>query len=116
MTVLTDYRKAVVADVERVGLRVSLDPRALNPPCVLVGVPGLVTLGPGPCAVSITMPVYLVAPPPGSGANITYLTEHLLTLMDAIGAREARAVELSVGDGQVPAPAYQCDLVTALPT
>lgn len=117
-TALTAWRDEVIArlELELAPVRVSGDVRALNPPCVLVGVPTDVALGASPCTLEVRLPVYLVAPPPGQAANAAWLVDHLEATMRAVDARTARASDLVVGDGQAPLPAYHLELAATIPT
>ena len=120
MTAVAAWRDQVTARLRgELGevVRVADDPRAVNPPCVLVGFPSTVAVA-GPCTYAVTMPVYVVAPPPGHGANTGWLLAQVVVVLRVLrgdGAGAAVATFLDVGDGAAPAPAYQIDLATQVP-
>jgi hypothetical protein len=55
---------ALAAVMEPEGWRVSIDPRSVNPPCVLVGAPD--ALDPAPCGWSGMVPIWVLVPGPGN--------------------------------------------------
>ena len=117
MSTLSDYHADLATKLAQTGLRVVTEPSAVNPPAVVVAAPTTVTAGPGAsCTLTVTTPIYLCVPPPGRGASVAFLLEHLVSVMDAVGGREARAADLVVNDGTAPLPAYVIELVATIPT
>jgi hypothetical protein len=97
-------RERVAALLTAAGLpRVTLDPRNLNPPCVLVGVPatvGRTTV----CARTGRLPVFVVAPPPGNADALAFMLTTADTVAATADVESESATIIEVGE--VVAPAY----------
>jgi hypothetical protein len=101
---LNDVREQIAQKLADAGFRVTLDPRNVNTPCVLVGLPrSMVANGMGWCDLSFELPVSLIAPAPGNLTNLSYLLEKLPDVMKAIEASTAEPDEISVGENDLPA-------------
>lgn len=98
-------RRRVADALVAVGVaRVTLDPRNLNPPCVLVGVPSTVghtTV----CARAGQLPVFIVAPPPGNADAVAVMLDTADLCEGALDVESEQATSVAIGD--VEAPAYQ---------
>ncbi len=94
MTVLADLDSWVTAIGTATGLPATSDPDHVNPPCLFVGLPELtkVTLS----AVSLEVPVWLVAPGAGKQARDILLTE-LPDVLIALKRKTAIPDTLSIG-------------------
>jgi hypothetical protein len=90
------------------GLRVTTDPATVIPPVVFIDLPAVTgrTMG----AVTLNVPVYLVAE--GSADQIagTYLLAHLPAFLDATSTAVANPRPLDVGGQQWPAYTVQATL------
>ena len=107
MSELGDARDVLAAKIAAAGLRVSTDPRELNPPCVLVGAPNIIVRV-GSCALEEVVPVLVVAPPPGNADAVDWLLETVETLFGVI-TDVTQAVPITVTVGAAEAPAYELE-------
>lgn len=99
-----EARLELAARLEATGLRVVLDPRAVQPPCVVVGMPSPLTARALDwCNVTTTIPVTLVAVPPASGAALEWLLDNVVPVMVAVGSLTAQEGTYPFGDGELPA-------------
>jgi hypothetical protein len=104
MGTINDVREQIAQKIEAEGFRVTTDPRNLNTPCVLIGLPRAVTnRGMNWCNVGMQLPVSLVAPAPGTAENVSWLLENLPTVMQIIGATTAEPDEITQGENELPA-------------
>jgi hypothetical protein len=107
MSDLGDAREALAGKVAAAGLRVSLDPRRLNPPCVLIGTPTIITRVTS-CTLEEVVPVYAVAPPPGNADADAWLLATVETLFGVL-TDATQAVPTTVTVGAADAPAYELE-------
>lgn len=101
---LAPVRAQVAADIAAAtSLAVSLDPKKAQAPCVLVGPITEVEVG-GPCAWSVTLPVWIIAPAPGDQRAVDYLAERVTDVMDVLPeVSSATLGAYNVGQGDLPA-------------
>lgn len=106
---LNDLRDELAKALEEIpGLRVTTDPRQVNPPCCLIGLPTverIANLGVGRWTVDVTIPVVLIAKPPGDQPAISWLLRFILPVMRKLNAVEAEPVS-SLDFGSNPLPTY----------
>ena len=106
LATLEEVRDAVAA----LGIRASLSPNDMNPPCALIGAPSPVdaTFALNAGSVSLTIPVELI----GRGltvADLEWLYEQLPAVMVAVSATQANATVYRLSDGR-ELPAYTITL------
>lgn len=98
---LAAARAGIVAQVEALGLRVTDDARTVNPPCVLVELPENVTRLTG-CAYRASLPVVILAPPPGDAAAVDWLLDTLEQLLDVLNVDQADPTRRDIGGQTLP--------------
>jgi len=104
---LATIRLNLAADLAATGIKVSLEPRKAQAPCILIGPVVRVKSG-GLCVYEVEVPVMLIAPAPGDAKAVDWLAEHITSVMEACGAEvEAALGSYDVGQGNLPA--YQID-------
>ena len=83
------------------GLHTTRDPQTVTAPCVFVDIPSVAwtTLG----AMTLEVPVYLVAPAPGDLAASTWLLDHTPDFLVALSATDAEPRPLTLGETTHPA-------------
>lgn len=97
---------AIVADLEAAGLAgVVDDPRDLQAPGVLVGMPDDLT--PAPCGMSGTVSVWVVAAPPGNAEARDDLLERLEVAAKALDWTRAAAGSFFPESGGPGLPGYR---------
>ena len=104
MSIATDLDDWTDALAGVTGIEATRDPAAVFPPCLFVGAPVAtrVTIGGG---VTLSVPVWLVGPAPGSKANLDVLLDLLPTFYAYAGPppdAEMRAEMLTVDGGEFP--------------
>lgn len=107
MSDLGDARAVLAGKVAAAGLRVSVDPREVNPPCVLIGTPTSITRV-GGCALEEVVPVFAVAPPPGNADAVDWLLDTVETLFGVL-TDATDAVPTVITVGVLEAPAYELE-------
>lgn len=98
------FRADLAGKLAATGLHVTLDPRNVTPPMVVVGLPeitGRLTA----CSVAVTVDVTPVAPPPGNQDAIGWLLDALATILDATAWESASPSSFSLSPTQ-DLPAY----------
>ena len=106
---LNALRETLAGKIEAEGLTVALDPRDVNPPCVLIGVPRVVGVLTG-CAVAVELSVEIVAPPPGNLDALEWMLEQVPTVMGATGAEGGSGASRRIADTELPV--YQLNILT----
>jgi hypothetical protein len=86
--------------------RVTLDPRNVSPPCIVVGLPRVLGVQSGHCRATLELPVFLVTPPPGNADSVEWMLERLATVMSVCGATTADPMQYSPSP-TVDLPAYE---------
>lgn len=76
------------------------DPSLIYPPCVFIDTPAVTKRTAQ--AITIDVPVFLVAPGPGDKAASDYLLDHIEQVLVAIGQNNADPRALTVGDTTHP--------------
>lgn len=95
------------------GVRASVDPRNVNPPCCLIGAPVL-TYRMGKGCADATWSVLAIVP--DNGAPLPALTALVNAAQDALHGAAVTATPASVatGDGAAPLPAYALTFTTRI--
>jgi hypothetical protein len=93
------------AIVTGTGLPVTLDPRNVQAPCVIVGPAEVLALSFDGSTGTVAVDVYLCATPPGNGDALAWLGPHVAPVAVACGAASAQFVGYSPSPG-VELPAY----------
>lgn len=108
---LADAVAALVDKLTTAGFRAVTDPRNLAPRCVFIQLPTFTTLNAN--IADITVPIQVIASPPGNSDATDYLMTSVETLMQSgLAITEGYPITLIVGDMELPA--YQ--LITRLGT
>jgi hypothetical protein len=108
----TDARTELAGKLAAAGVTVSIDPRAV-PPYVLVDVP-TITAGQGRGGWSATIPIRVVAAPPGTAAALEWLLDQTeLVLRTLLTARDA--VPGTVDAAGKDCPAYTITVPVQIP-
>jgi hypothetical protein len=92
------------------GLAVTLDPRNVNPPIIVIGLP-VVTGWPGPCAIACDIDITAVAPAPG---NLDAVEQLLSMVGELLGLFPQATASPSSFETQAssPLPAYTLTVTT----
>lgn len=99
---LSAVRSRLAADLSATGLRVSVDPRNVNAPCVLVGPITQVETG-GTSAWSVEVPVYLISTAPGDAKSVDWLAAHVTDVINALPeVNEALLGTYETSQGDLP--------------
>lgn len=99
MSNLNDERQAIADQLVAAGMAPVLDPRAVAP-FVLVGAP-TVEGGAGVGGWSVTYPVHVVAPAPGSAGALASMLDQVERVLRTLGP--ARADPVTYGESNLPA-------------
>lgn len=106
---LAAARADVIAKITAEGVQVVDDPRNIVPPCVLVGMPRRLTRQ-GACLVNATLPVTVIAPPPGNLDAATWLLDTTEQLMATLSAETAETGTTSAPSSQTRLPTYTLEV------
>lgn len=98
---IAQARADIVAKIQADGWAVTDDPRDLQPPCVIVGLPGAITAT-GACLYEAELTVTAVAPGPGNADAVTWLLDTTEQLMALLNADRATPTSFTVTKQRVP--------------
>lgn len=101
--------RAIVASIEAVGVKATLDPRKVNAPCALVVPPDLERVVAS--GVYAAWQVHLIAPGAADLDAVAWLLSHLTEVYEAVGAFTAEFGNLSLSPDSDPLPAYTLTIV-----
>jgi hypothetical protein len=99
---LNALRDAIAGKLAAGGVPVVTDPRDVTPPCIVVGLPRVIARLTG-CVYDITVPVNIVAGPPGNGDAVAWMLEQVPGVLDALGAEAAAPGTFNVAGDELPA-------------
>lgn len=108
---LADAVAAIVTKVTAAGFRAVTDPRNIGPRCVFVQLPTFTTMNAN--IADITVPIQIIAAPPGNTDATDYLLSSVETLMQS-GMAITDGFPITLVMGELELPAYQ--LTTRLGT
>ena len=93
MSTIADAITELVADLAAANLPVVSDPRNLRPPAILVDAPSVRALSLN--VLELTVPVVIVAPPPGNSDAMAAL----VTMMDTVFALPIECTSMTANPG-----------------
>lgn len=98
--------RADLADkLEAAGIKTTLDPRNVNPPITVIGLP-VITEWNTACILSLDIEITPVAPPPGNLDAVTWLLDTVAQLLDLFPHALATPSSFDVTNQPNPLPAY----------
>lgn len=117
MVDLNGLRVELAGKLGAEGLPVTLDPRNVSPPVVVVGLP-VVTAMVTPCVWAVDIDVHAVAPAPGNLDAVEWLLDTIAAVLLVTGGPRAEptAFDPAPGSGAAPLPAYVCTVSTEATT
>lgn len=115
MTDIHAASTALVATLTGAGIRATIDPRDVNPPCVLVAPPVLAYRF-GKRCWDASWSLLLIAGDHGKPGSLRALGDLLDAVQAATGGAIVTATPANAGtlDGTPPAPAYECIFTTRI--
>lgn len=93
------------------GLAVTRDPRDVNAPCALVGLPRVTGLT-NACVADVEIDVHLIAPPPGNLDAVDWLLGMVPFVLDVLAAREAEPEPFQTSP-TTSLPSYRVSITTS---
>jgi hypothetical protein len=108
---VTEQARALAQTLTEVGVRATIDPTLIQPPCVLVAPNGFTFNHLGGC-VEYRFNLYLVAPGVRAADSLPVLDGLVAQVRGVLDIRDAEPGTVTFGDGELPA--YICPIeVTA---
>lgn len=99
----------MVTACQNVNVRATMDPRKVNPPCVLITPPDLENVT--ACGVFAAWTVHLIAPGTPDLDAIAWLMDNVMPVFDAVGGYTAEFGNLTLSPDGDPMPAYTITVV-----
>ena len=102
MSALNEGIKALQTQLQAgTGIRTVTDPALVIAPCILIDLPSITARTMG--AITMTVPVFLIAEGPGDQIAGEWLLHHLPDLLQAAQVSEASPRPVTIGDVTYPA-------------
>jgi hypothetical protein len=102
---LNAVRTDLATEIAALSMKTALDPRDVNPPVVVVGLP-VVKDWLSPCVIDVDIEITAVAPPPGNLDAVEWLLDTTAALLDHFTDALATPSSFTPVAGQQPLPAY----------
>jgi hypothetical protein len=109
MTAWRDKAAELTKAIEDAGVRPTMDPRKVNPPCALLVPPDLERVT--ACGVFAAWTVHLVAPGAQDLDAAAWLLDHVEAVFNAVGGYTAEYGSLTINPESDPLPAYTITVV-----
>lgn len=108
---LNGARQDLATVLETGGIKATTDPRNVNAPMVVVGLP-TITEWIGACVVNIDIPITAVAPGPGNLDAVEWLLDTVAALLELFPFSLASPTSFEAVPGQQPLSAYALVVTT----